>query len=290
MAGQNTLIIATDYNSIQSNVGSVLGIGSSDFGYGQSVASSQVSASAKISLIQWTNLRTDLIRTRQYQTDTIQTLPVLTNANKVSEADRAAYAVMASAVVTNRLTIPPAGQATRENLIPSQLRTAAWNGTLSQTITVNFASADAARNYFNTGSRIEISSGLSGSSGFKYDSWVTILTNMGTIYFQRASTVSTGTGNNSAIGYLQLSGSDQQVFSRDVTGSTYAPNRFVLLARTNGNQLILTLQWRDDSGQPNAPWGTDENVTGNLTSTVQVYRASGSNVSVPLPPTTSTNI
>jgi hypothetical protein len=288
MAGQNTLIIATDYNSIQSNVGSVLGTGSGDFGYGQTVASSQVSPSAKISLIQWTNLRTDILRSRQYQTNTIETLPVLTNANKVTEADRAAYATMANLVVTNRFAIPPTGQSTRENLIASQLRTAQWNGTLSQTVTINFASADAARNYFNTGSRIEISSGLSGSSGPKYDSWVTILTNMGTIYFNRASTVCTGSGNNSAIGYAQMTTSDQIVFSKDVTGTTYTPNRFVLLARVNSNQLILTLQWRDDY----APGGfaIDEPVTGSLTSTVQVYRASGTNVSVPLPPATSTNI
>jgi hypothetical protein len=290
MAGQNTLIIATDYNSIQSNAASVLGVGSGDFGYGQSVASGQVSPSAKISLNQWTNLRTDILRSRQYQTNTIQTLPVLTNANKVSEQDRAAFAAMASLVVTNRLVIPPPGQSTREILVASQIRTAAWNGTISQTVTINFASATAARNYFNTGSRIEISSSLTGSSGPKYDSWVTILTNMGTIYFNRASTVCTGTGNNSAIGYAQLTTSDQQVFSKDVTGTTYTPNRFVLLARVNSNQLILTLQWRDDSGQPNPPWGTDENVTGSLRSIVEVYRASGANVSVPLPPATTTGI
>jgi hypothetical protein len=85
-----------------------------------------------------------------------------------------------------------------------------------------------------------------------------------------------------------LTTSDQQVFSKDVTGTTYNPNRFVLLARVNSNQLILTLQWRDDSAP--GGFGIDEAVTGNLTSTVQVYRASGANVSAPLPPATSTNI
>ena len=42
MSGVNTAILATDYNTIQSNVNNILGIGSGDYGYGQTVTSSQV--------------------------------------------------------------------------------------------------------------------------------------------------------------------------------------------------------------------------------------------------------
>jgi hypothetical protein len=300
MAGQNTLVIATDYNSIQRNIDNVLGVGGTNpstltpdgsFGYGQSVASAQVSMNAKVSLTQWNNLRTDIIRARQYQTGIDQsalTLPTL--LTKINEADRAAYALAASSAVTNRLVTPLPGQVTRENLVANQSHTGAWNATLSQVVTVNFPSADAARNYFNTGSRFEFSAVMSGYSGTnpgdKDYAWNVILTNMGTIYFTRTATTCTGSGNTSGIGFTSLTGGNQLVFSKDVSNATYAPNRFALYARISGGQLIFTLQWED--GYAPGGFGIDEGVTGTITSTIQVFRASGTNVSQPLPSATTT--
>jgi hypothetical protein len=43
----------------------------------------------------------------------------------------------------------------------------------------------------------------------------------------------------------------------------------------SGAQLLITIQYQDRSGQPNAPYGTDETVTGTLTSYVNTYGASG---------------
>jgi hypothetical protein len=291
MPGQNTQIVASDYNAIQAKISLVLGSGSGDYGYGQVIDSTQVSPNVRITVAQWTALRSDILRSRQHQTGAAEVLTQPTTTIKITEADRAAYDSMAQLATDNRLAIPPTGQATRENLVAPQTRTAAWNGVLSQTVTINFTSVDAARYYFNTGSRIEFSGsrvgGINGSyNGPKDVSWSTILTNMGTISFGRNSTTASGTGNNSAIGYAQLTTSDQQIFSKDVTGTTYAPNRYVLLARApSATQIVFTIQWRDDdTGNP------DENVTGTLTSTVQVYRASGVNVSVPLPPATTTGL
>lgn len=291
MPGQNTQIVASDYNAIQAKIALVLGAGSGDYGYGQIVDSTQVSPNVRITVAQWTVLRSDILRSRQHQTGAAEVLTLPTTTIKITEADRAAYDSMAQLATDNRLATPPTGQATRENLVQPQIRTAAWNGVLSQTVTINFTSADAARYYFNTGSRIEFSGSRVGGTNGSYNgpkdvSWSTILTNMGTISFSRNSTTASGTGNNSAIGYAQLTTSDQQIFSKDVTGTTYAPNRYVLLARApSATQLVFTIQWRDDdTGNP------DENVTGTLTSNVQVYRASGVNVSVPLPPATTTGL
>ena len=303
MAGQGTLITATDYNTIQAKIALVLGSGSGDYGYGQSVSSSSVAANAKISVTQWTNLRNDLVKAYQHQTGITvanysptdpgytsgNDLKIPTTALKLVEIDRAAYNTMADAITTSRLAVPPSAQATRENLVAVQTRTASWNGTLSQTITVSFADANAARYYFNTGSRFEFSSSRTGGVGGAKDiSWSTILTGMATIYFNISTTTCTGSGNTSAIGYAGLTTSDQVVFSKDVSGSTYYPNQFRLKARAPAaNQIIFTLEWADASGQPNAPWGTDEDVTGTLTSTVQVYRSSG-DVTVSLPPAGTT--
>ncbi|CAB4125915.1 hypothetical protein UFOVP181_323 [uncultured Caudovirales phage] len=292
MAGVGTLITATDYNAIQAKIALVLGTGSGDYGYGQVVSSSSVAVNAKISVTQWNNLQNDIIKARQHQTGTAQTLTTASTSVKITEADRVAYNAMATDTQTYRLTVPPVGQATREDLVATQVRTTNWNGTITQYVTVTFSSYDAARYYFNTGSRFEFSGSRSGGSNTAKDvSWTTILTNMGVIYFDRDNTTTTGTGTGSTIGWADLTTSDQQIFEKDVSGTTYYPNRYLIFARAPAtNQIVFTIQFLDASGQPNAPWGTDEDVTGTLTSTVQVYRASGSNVSVPTPSATTTGI
>lgn len=307
MAGQGSSIVATDYNLIQSTVAGVLSTGSGDTGYGQSLASGQVSANAIISVSQWSNLRDDLLKCRTHQTGADETgsLTTPTTSVKITESDRAAYMNMANTVSTNRLTTPPANQATTENVATPAVLTSNWNGTKTHTITVTFASSEAMRHYFNTGSQFLITADRSGGSpgpGTKDYTWSHMLgTNlttypngMGVIKFNHNSTTCTGSGITSAVGYRQLSTADQTIFQKNAT--SYLPNKYYVLARLQGaNQIIFTIKFEDSSnsgyradspneGNPTYPqFGIDEDVTGTLTSTVQVYRASGSNVSVPLP-------
>lgn len=295
MAGQGTKILVTDYNTIQSKIENVLGTGSGDYGYGQAVSSSQVSLSSKISVLQWNNLRSDILKARQHQTgnDLSASLTTASTSTKILEADRSAYNSMADDCATYRLTTPPANQATRENLVDTQVKTAAWNGTLTQTVTVTFADATAARHYFNSGSQIEFSaSRTGGTDGLKNTTWTTMFTQMGTIYINRSTTNCTGSGSPvTSLGWANLTTSNQLIFQKDSPSSTYAPNKYTIYARVpSAEQIVFTINFDDASGQPNAPWGTDENVDGTLTSTVQVYRASGSNVSLPKPSATTTSI
>lgn len=303
-------ITATSYNDIQSVIGQVLGTGSGAFGYGQSLNSNQVSVNATVTTTQWRNLRLDILRARQHQTGTDLTgsLTYPTTDVRINESDRAAYAQMAydASLDANRLAPPPANQATRENLVTTQTRTSNWNGTLTQTVTVNFADANAARYYFNTGSRFEFSASRTGGvGGAKDTSWTTLLSGMGTVYFNRSNTTCTGTGSTTSIGWLSLSASDQLVFSKDTSNTIYYPNQYRIYARApSSSQIVFTIQWRDDStaasqsqqggGNPVYPqFAIDEDVTGTLTSIVQVYRASygavGDNVTVPTPPASTTS-
>jgi hypothetical protein len=293
MAGQNTLIISTDYNTIQSKIQVVLGIGSSDFGYNQAVLSSQVTVGNKISVTQWNNLRTDLLKARQHQSGLDETSNLVQPAAsvKILNADRAAYSFMADVATTNRLVIPPIGQATRENLVPPAIRTSAWNGVLTHIVTVNFVDYNTARAFFNAGGLIECSaSRAGGSSNIKNTSWSTLLTNMGRISFGYTDTTVTGSGSSSLIGFYDLTTSDQLVFTKATETPTYSPNAYRVYARigASSSQVIITIQFRDDSAP--GGYGIDENIDGTLTSTVQVYRASGVNVSVGLPPATSSGI
>ena len=291
-----------------------MGSGSGTTGYGQSIASSQVGQSDKISVAQWNNLRNDIIRCRQHQTGSNLgskapedagylagfDLPIPTTSKQVKESWRAAYMAMATDCDTNRLTAPPpSGEATRADLVTQQIRTTAWNGRISQTIVVTFPSADEGRYFFNTGGQIEFSADRSGgTAGLKNVTWSTILSNMGTIKFNYDVTSCTGTGYTSTIGWYDLTTSDNLIFEKDAPSGAYAPNKYFIYARVNSTTDrrigYFTIWFADDSGQPpsypDPGFGIDENVDGVLTSTVQVYRASGTNVTRPVPPASTTTI
>ena len=294
MAGQDTLILVTDYNAIQTKITTVLGTGSANYGYGQVVSSSQVASNAIISVNQWNSLRTDLVKCLRHQTGVDHVFPHKNKKKKVTEATRAAYMQAADDATTNRLVAPPITEATREYLsFGSIQRTASWNGVRTQTVTINFSSANDARYFFNTGSRIEFSASLTAtSSSAKDQSWVSNLNGIGVVYFNYDTTTATVGGSGTSIGWYDLTTSNQLVYEKAVS-SGYIPNSYRIYARApSDTQLVFDIQFRDDATynpSPNDGFFVDEDVTGTLTSDVRVYRATGS-VSVPNPPATSTGI
>lgn len=308
MAGQNTQIIASDYNTIQSKIALVLGSGSGTTGYGQTVSSSQVGQFSKITVTQWNNLRNDILRARQHQTgtDLSASLTTPTASVKITETDRAAYLTMATDAETNRITAPPpASQATRSDLVAQQVRNTQWNGRISQAVVVTWGSVDDARYFWNTGGQIEFSSARSGgSAGNKNVSWTTMLASMGTIIFNINGTTHTGssasyTMADGGLGFYNLTTSDNAIFEIDTKNTdTYFPNKYYIYARVNDTvnrtQLIFTITWADDSvppvSRPDPGFQVDENVDGTLISTVQCYRATGTNVSVAVPPASTSAI
>jgi len=288
MAGQGTQILASDFNAIQSIIATVLGAGSGTLGYGQTVTSSQVAVGQKITAAQWIALRNDLLAARQHQTGNNESgnLTLPNTGILVKYSDWNAYYQYAQLIQTNALVQPPAGQASLATLSSSQ-RTTAWNGTINHTVTLNFGSNANARYYFNSGSNIQFSANLTNipvdGSQAKGNDWATLLSNMGTITMNYNSTTNTGSGTPaSSIGFYQLTTSPQTLFTKATSSPTYTPNQYDIYAQVDGTGSIITftISFQDLSGQPNAPWGTDENVEGTLTSTVQGYYASGSNVTV----------
>jgi hypothetical protein len=68
MAGSGTKILASDFNTIQALAQTVLGVGSGQYGYGQTVTSSQVRVGDPFLLLDWVNLRADLLKSGAHQT------------------------------------------------------------------------------------------------------------------------------------------------------------------------------------------------------------------------------
>jgi len=290
MAGQGTNILALDYNNIQSKIGQILGAGAGNYGYNQTVLSGQVSVNQKITALQWQNLYNDLIAARTHQTNANETgnLTYPTTSTQIKESDRAAYQSYVNVIDANRLITPPSGQGTLETYASSS-RSSAWNGTITHTVTLTFANANTARGFFNAGGNIQISASHTPDvSNLKNNSWQTMLANMGTVRMNYSGTTNTGSGTgvtNTAIGFYQLTTSPQLIFRKVTEQPTYSPNQYDVYANINGPATAVTfsIQFQDQSGQPNAPWGTDENITGTLASLLQGYRPSGASVSIPAP-------
>jgi hypothetical protein len=293
MAGQGNKIVATDYNAIQAKINLVLGTGTGNFGYGQTVTSGQVSLENKIEASQWNALRNDLLKARQHQTGLNETgnLALPTTSATIKEADRAAYNNFADVITTNKLITPPASQGTLATL-STVVRTTPWNSTTSQTITCTFSSANTARHFFNAGSNLKFSASFTDyttdGSLLVNESWNILLANMGIITFNATTTTNTGTGTAQTIGYYNLNTTNQLIFQKYVETSnpSYYPNQYDLYARlgTTDNEIIFTPTFSYTGGPFGPTTGqVPEPANGKLTSILQMYYATGTNVQVTVP-------
>jgi Putative Ig domain len=306
MAGKYSAILATDYNIIQAKVEKVLGTGIGDFGYGQPVKSSQVLRRTNITKNQWNNLRTDLIKLRLHQTNTNYS-STLKQAGRVDpedstkeipfiDTDYQIFSQLADDAINDRFDLP-AGQGTREALVPTQQYSQPWNGTITQVVTVTFPSVDAARYFFNSGGKIEFSGNRTGGDiSTKNTTWTSMLgqgaNGMGVIQFGYNSTTCTGVGQPAAIGYynlLETTTTDQVLFTKLPPAGPYSTAFYYIYGRSPvPNQIVFTITWVDGP-ELNSQ---DENVNGVLSSFVQVYRASSASddngdlvsVNIPKPP------
>jgi hypothetical protein len=289
------IIQAIDYNTVQSKVALVMGTGAGDFGYGQPVASSQVAQNSVITAQHWINLRNDLIKARQHQTGNDESASIFTPAQGalVSQGIYDSCNTLATSITTDRLVVPPSSQATLETIASAQ-RTSAWNGTISNVFTITFPDDNAARAFFNTGGNLQFTASRSGgNSGSKNNTWTTMFTTMGTITFAYDNTTASGSGNNSSYGWSNLPSSSTRIFDKPAPSGTYAENEYFIYGRkVSGSQLEFTIQFQDNDAGDRTGLGpaVDEDVDGTLTSTLQARRASGSNVSVPTPPATSSGL
>lgn len=305
MAGQNTLILATDYNVIQSKIASVMGEGSGTKGYGQTIASSQVGQFAKITASQWNNLRTDVLRARQHQTGTNMagSLVVASASTTIADTQRAALLIMAEDAEnpSNYLVSPPPPtEFARSNLVNEQVRTQKWNGRITQVIDIIWPTANDARYFFNSGGNIEFSASFSPSvPGLKGLSWSTLLQNMGTFRFNFDRVFTTGSAFTGTDGFYELSTIPTIIAQKETSSSAYIPNEYFITANVNSvlanerRVLTFVINFDDRSGRPpsfpDPGFGIDEDVEGTLISRVQVVR-SINNVVIPVPNALTTPI
>ena len=310
-------ITAAQYNGLQSRIDQLLGNGSADFGYGQAVSSSQVTAvTDSVTAAQMDNIRSDMAKAYTHQTgnaiplkdiavgDIIgadQTGTNLTFAGDGSYTFEGAdttggfndFLNVMDTLETNRFDIA-AGQSTASD-IATDSRTSTWNGTINMEFTVSFTDADARRHFFNSGGQIRVQSTLTSGSGSKDADWAAMLSNPGQVQFGYDYTTVTGSTTGvtlATFGNDGLTGTYQTIFEKGGNASVYAENRYRVEARTDSTSILrfrVTFEDNDTGDRPVSPppppYGAleDENITGDITVTLGARRASGTNVSVNFP-------
>jgi len=266
-------ITAARYNIIQGKLANVLGTGSGDSGYGQTLASSQVAVSQLIEDSDMNTLRTDIRTAYLHQNNSYPTLPAVTTSDLVTDNNSSgagagllnsygSFETLATNVETNRNTIS-ASRLQTDNTAATYQRTSAWNATIVGTFTVTFASVTAGRHFFNTGGAVQINMSVTAGTS-KNDDWNTLFTtNMGTFTFANLASSRSGTsGTINAIHYTTLTTTFQTVYS-SAASAVYTSNNFNIQARftdaTPGAVIEFQITLNDAT-----VGGIDENVNANL--------------------------
>ena len=247
------LVTANRFNTLRQQIDNVLGNGSGDSGYGQTLVTQSVQVGDIINATNINNAYEDLRKAYKHQTggnpasnviQAVQPGELIKDNDGVNYTGWDQYEALATLISTNRLTVDVNQQ---DVVVGLPNNRSSWNGTITLIIEVNFASADARRYYFNQGGFIRIASNTTDSSS-KGSDWNSIMG--GNLDFSAHATTSTGSGTVYAIGNYELDGNVQRIYERiDAGGGAYSANDyFVDVQSTSATQITFTITWRDEAG------------------------------------------
>ena len=288
---QGDVITATDYNNFVANVNAVIGTGTGDKGYGLSEVST-VSAGGTIQASDWNSLLSGLQKGANHQGTTLTNASntVSTGGNIVPLSNLGADITL---IDTNRLTAAGANMSTGVAGVTST-RTTAWTTQVTHTFTVTYASANAARHFFNSGGKIKMAFSRSGgTSSTQNTSWTNLFSDLGTVSMAANGTTISGSsqggnGANGSRGFHQLTASPAEILNTTSSSADYTANDLDIKASVSGAVVTITITMNDDhaaetgnftgGGLGNAPnegnaWTGDDYVDGTLTSTVTFDKA-----------------
>ena len=270
------LIQATDYNgfvndTVGANVNATWSTGTTSAGYGQT-ALSTVSASGTVTATQWASLVNTIAAMANHQGTTIT----------ARTAPTAGTLIQVLSAVNTDLT---SCYNNRGNAAASGAQYTAWTGTNSKTTTtsgatwsitftntVTFASADAARYFFNAGGRIKLDTSKTATGQTGDPEWNDLATTLcGDIYFTggaytqtiaggsyTGTTKSGGTGTPTTLatttGYFDLTpgGAATVIYKQFADTAPYTSNYIQTSVELNASSNILTFTtvWSASDGDP----------------------------------------
>jgi hypothetical protein len=266
------LIEATDYNGFVStnanNVNAFWGAGSTNSGWGQT-ALTTVSAGGLVSATNWASLVNTLSSAGSHTNTTITSRTAPTAGNLIQ-------------VLANLNTDITNINTNRRNAVANGAEFTGWTGTNSKTTataagnwtititnTITWASAAAARYFFNAGGRIRIQSAKTSTGATGDPEWNDLASKTGDIFITAGQVTQTIAGTNytgttriggsgtanilaTTTGWYNLTTTNTNIFKLFADTAPYTNNFIQYAARTagTGTQLIITSTWSNPEGDP----------------------------------------
>lgn len=300
MASVNSIISQTDYNSIRNKVIGILGTGSGNSGYGQTIKSSSVADGTKVTINEWANLRYDIINAYTHQNGTSPTTAQVNDGDTIRytsnftpdtgtlDVPERQYDVWADNLITNKFNIGSGQYATSTPSSPST-RTFTWSSSASCTISYYWSDANSARYFFNSGGQIRVVSSFARRSGVNTAqniAWESLLSTAGTLSFG-GNYPSAGTTPNDGQNWYRNTNTLQQYWSF-ASSSPYGSNNYRLYNRCTdvvsnssgtGKSGEILVQFNDGYVDPGNYYldnpNTSDVVDGTLTVQVTLFYATG---------------
>jgi hypothetical protein len=305
-----SLIQATDYNGFASttvgaNVNTVWGAGATDAGYGQSTTLATVAAASTVTATQWASLnsRISSMASHQGTTITARTSPVAGNLIQIL----AAVNTDLTAITTNRGNAAASGTQNTAWTGTSSKTTATGSGntgwTITFTHTITFASAAAARYFFNAGGRIKWESNKTSTGTDADEEWNDLSSTLcGDIYITGGTGTQTiaataytgttkvgGTGTPTTLatttGWYDLTTTPVTIYKQFADTYSYTNQYIQVNASINvgATALILTTTWVDPGGLLSPA----DNISGGTATTGITFGTAPATVVTYFPPSTT---
>jgi len=304
------LIQAVDYNgfvstNVNANVNGIWGAGATDKGYGQT-ALATVAAAGSITAAQWASLVNTIssIASHQGTTITARTAPVAGNTISIL----ANLNTDLTNLTTNRGNAAASGSqytlwtGTSSKTTGTGSGSTAWTITFTHTIT--WASAAAARYFFNAGGRIKWQTSKTADATAADTEWNDLAnTLVGDIYITGGTGTQTiagtaytgttkigGTGSPNILltttGWYDLTTGDTIIYKQFADTAPYTGQFIQISARTagSGTQLILTTVWTDPGG---SGAGSSDDISGGTATTGISFGTAPATVVTYFPPATT---
>ena len=294
-------IVASDYNGFanvtaNANVNDVWAVGSTDKGWGQTANVSQVAVGGTVTATQWANL-VNTITAMGAQTNTTitsRTAPAAGNTVSILANINADL----TSITTNRGNAAASGTTSSTWTGSIAKTTATGSGgttwTITWTQTVTFATADAARYFWNAGGLVRLDMSKSSTGTDNDPDWNTFIGTVGTLYMSgrvngAAQTIagvsytgftrSGGTGipspNLTTTGWYTLTpgAAATTLWQLNSTVAPYTNDYVRITAAVNAGSTVLTLVTTWFSNGDTNP-GASTNISGG-TDTTSPYTAFG---------------
>jgi len=293
-------ITAARINNLQNRISLIYGQGAGQSGYGQTLASAQVSSvEGEVRAADLNNIYADILNARVHQVGpgNLSIDTVISGSNTVAEETSAFlsdtglltddpdgfkkgiadYEALMTQIEADKFTVHTSQAA--QSLVLTDIRSASWNGLIYQIFTITFDDASHRRSFFNAGGQIRLASANSAARTSKGLDWAQLLGQVGTVSFGHTDT-KIGVNVQTTVGNYDLTAAYQRIYYKAGTGytsSVYNGNTFEIKSREVSDSVIEFRTEFNDTVTDNA---VDNNVDGRLESNVQLYIAKGNYVSV----------